>query len=110
MTVTKAKTSSTTPPSTPTAKPTEKPTDKPISDKPRNDESTSSPSTSPSDTPSADQTTSATAAPAPQGALAHTGADATPWLLGGAGLLLATGAGADIAARRRCTDDGPTEN
>ncbi|MFE4018013.1 collagen binding domain-containing protein [Streptomyces sp. NPDC059101] len=110
VTVTNAKTSSTTPPSTPTAKPTEKPTDKPVSDKPRNDESTSSPSTSPSDTPAADQTTSATAAPAPQGALAHTGADATPWLLGGAGLLLATGAGAVIAARRRRTDDGPTDD
>ncbi|MEW1655572.1 hypothetical protein [Streptomyces sp. NPDC093707] len=31
-------------------------------------------------------------------------------MLGGAGLLLATGAGAVIAARRRCTDDGPTDD
>ncbi|WP_420706478.1 hypothetical protein [Streptomyces sp. MspMP-M5] len=31
-------------------------------------------------------------------------------MLGGAGLLLATGAGAVFAARRRRTDDGPTED
>ncbi|MDF3292448.1 MSCRAMM family protein [Streptomyces silvisoli] len=110
VTVSNAKTSSTTPPATPTEKPTEKPTDKPASDKLHGDESTSSPSTSPSDTPAADQTTSSTAAPAPQGTLAHTGADATPWLLAGAGLLLAIGAGAVIVARRRRTDDGSTEN
>ncbi len=53
-------------------------------------------------------------APEPDGSLAHTGADATPWLMGGAGLLLAAGGGALIVSRRRRTDDsdndGSTEN
>lgn len=41
----------------------------------------------------------------PDGSLAHTGADATPALLGGAGLLIATGGGALVAARRRRTHE-----
>ncbi|WP_367435142.1 MSCRAMM family protein [Streptomyces celluloflavus] len=44
--------------------------------------------------------------PPPSGSLAHTGADATPWLLGGAGLLLAAGGSAVIATRRRRSADG----
>ncbi|WP_281181874.1 LAETG motif-containing sortase-dependent surface protein [Streptomyces chattanoogensis] len=46
--------------------------------------------------------------PTPEGlspAGAVPGADATPWLLGGAGLLLAAGAGAFIVARRCRVDD-----
>ncbi|MEU1770845.1 LAETG motif-containing sortase-dependent surface protein, partial [Streptomyces rimosus] len=44
------------------------------------------------------------------GSLAHTGADATPWLLGTAGVLLAGGAAVVIAARRRRSQDAaPTD-
>ncbi|NNN35501.1 hypothetical protein HLK59_35065 [Streptomyces sp. S3(2020)] len=86
-----------------TPPPTDKPTDKPTSDKPGKDEGTPSPSAS--GTPTADGTASNTAAPAPEGSLAHTGADATPWLIGGAGLLLTAGGGAIIAAGRRRTDE-----
>lgn len=42
--------------------------------------------------------------PAPTGSLAHTGADATPWLIGSAGVLIAAGGGALFAVRRRHTD------
>ncbi|MFD5492578.1 SpaA isopeptide-forming pilin-related protein [Streptomyces sp. NPDC127091] len=38
---------------------------------------------------------------APAGSLAHTGADATPWIVGGAGLLVAVGIGTVVAVRRR---------
>ncbi|MFJ4572105.1 LPXTG cell wall anchor domain-containing protein [Streptomyces sp. NPDC088846] len=57
--------------------------------------------------PSADPSLPATAATeettpkAPDGSLAHTGADATPWFLGVGGLLVAAGSGALITARRR---------
>ncbi|MGW1194481.1 SpaA isopeptide-forming pilin-related protein [Streptomyces sp. NPDC002536] len=88
----------TTPPSTDTTTP-DKPSGKPTPDKPTPSGTATSPS--PSDTPLADKTTSSTAAPEPEGSLAHTGADATPWLLGGAGILLATGTAAVIAIRRR---------
>lgn len=43
--------------------------------------------------------------PVREGSLANTGADATVWLLGGAGLLLAAGGGAVIAVRRRRPTD-----
>ncbi|MFC9745294.1 SpaA isopeptide-forming pilin-related protein [Streptomyces niveus] len=52
-------------------------------------------------------------APGADGALAHTGANATPWLVGGGGLLLATGAAAVAVARRRTdyagAETSPTE-
>jgi uncharacterized surface anchored protein len=106
VTVTNAKTSTAPPPTErPTDKPTTKPTDRPTPDKPGKDEDTPTPPASASDTPATDETTSSTAAPAPEGALAHTGADATPWLLGGAGLLIAAGGGTLIAIRRCRTDD-----
>ncbi|MER6031583.1 LAETG motif-containing sortase-dependent surface protein [Streptomyces sp. NPDC001851] len=50
---------------------------------------------------------------APVGSLAHTGADTSPWLLGGAALLVAGGTAAVIAARRRARTDSeetPAEN
>ncbi|NEB12316.1 LPXTG cell wall anchor domain-containing protein [Streptomyces coelicoflavus] len=107
VTTTNAKTATTPPPTEkPTGKPTDKPSHKPTPDKPGKDEDTPKPSTS--ETPAADETTSSTAAPAPEGALAHTGADATPWLIGGAGVLIAAGGGALFAVRRRRTDD-PTD-
>lgn len=111
VTVTNAK-SATTPPPTekPTDKPTDKPSDRPTPDKPGQEEDTSTPSAS--GTPTSDETASSTVARAPAGSLAHTGADATPWLIGGAGVLIAAGGGALFGARRRradnSTDDGST--
>ncbi|NEC67042.1 SpaA isopeptide-forming pilin-related protein [Streptomyces sp. SID9727] len=104
VTTTNAKTA-TTPTEKPTGKPTDKPSHKPTPDKPGKDEHTATPSAS--QTSVADETSSTTA-PAPEGALAHTGADATPWLIGGAGILIAAGGGALFAVRRRRTDD-PTD-
>lgn len=100
VTVTNAKTATTPPPSEkPTDKPTEKPSDKPSPHKPGRDEDTPAPSAS--GTPTSNES----ASPAPSGSLAHTGADATPWLIGGAGVLIVAGGGALFAARRRRTDD-----
>ncbi|MGW2721115.1 SpaA isopeptide-forming pilin-related protein [Streptomyces sp. NPDC001492] len=113
VTVTNAKTA-TSPPSTekPSGRPTEKPSGEPSADKPGKDEDAPAPSAS--GTPTSGEATSSTAAPAPTGALAHTGADATPWLIGGAGALIAAGGGALFAARRRrtdsSTDDGSTSS
>ncbi|MEU8665376.1 MSCRAMM family protein [Streptomyces anulatus] len=105
VTVTNAK-AATTPP--PTHKPTDKPTEKPTPDKPGKDEATSAPSASATDTPTTHEPASGTAASAPAGSLAHTGADATPWIIGGAGVLIAAGGGALFAARRRRRED-PTD-
>ncbi|WP_107095007.1 LAETG motif-containing sortase-dependent surface protein [Streptomyces chattanoogensis] len=99
----------TTPPTSPETTSPAKPSHKPTSGTPHEDEGTPSPSVTASGNPSADESASSTAAP-PEGSLAHTGADATPWLLGGAGVLLAAGGGAVIATRRRCTDDGPADS
>ncbi|MER5443325.1 SpaA isopeptide-forming pilin-related protein [Streptomyces sp. NPDC002790] len=113
VTTTNAKTATTPPPTEkptekPTDKPTEKPSDKPLPGKPGKGEDTPAPSDSA--TPASDETASSTAAPAPEGSLAHTGADATPWLTGGAGLLIAVGGGALVVARRRRTDDSTDES
>ncbi|WP_435217961.1 SpaA isopeptide-forming pilin-related protein [Streptomyces sp. bgisy034] len=108
VTVTNAKTATTPPPThKPTDKPTEKPSDKPSPDKPGKDEDVPAPSAS--GTPPSDETASSTAAPAPAGSLAHTGADATPWLIGGAGVLIAAGGGALVVTRRRRTDDSTND-
>ncbi|MGI5457574.1 SpaA isopeptide-forming pilin-related protein [Streptomyces sp. CA-249302] len=109
VTTTNAKTATTPPPTEkPTDKPTDKPSDKPTPGKPGKDEETPPPSESA--TPTSDETASSTAAPAPEGSLAHTGADATPWLLGGAGLLIVAGGGTLAVARRRRTGDATDEN
>ncbi|MEU9280315.1 SpaA isopeptide-forming pilin-related protein [Streptomyces sp. NPDC048341] len=111
VTVTNAKTATTPPPTEkPTDKPTTKPTGRPTPAKPGKGEGPSSPSSSSSGAQATDETTSSTAAPAPEGALAHTGADATPWLLGGAGVLLASGGGALLLARRRRTDNSRSDD
>ncbi|WP_405421458.1 SpaA isopeptide-forming pilin-related protein [Streptomyces erythrochromogenes] len=81
-------TTPTTPPATPSAKPTP------------STPATSQPPTS-SAAPTPEQTTSSTSLPAPTGSLAQTGADATGWLLAGAGVLTAAGGGALFAVRRR---------
>ncbi|MFF8918263.1 SpaA isopeptide-forming pilin-related protein [Streptomyces sp. NPDC015032] len=109
VTVTNAETA-TTPKPDPSGKPTDKPTPTPSTpeDKPTHDSSGGmSPSSTRSATPSTDPSLPATAATeeatpkTPDGSLAHTGADATPWLLGAGGLLVAAGSSALIAARRR---------
>ncbi|WP_406463390.1 SpaA isopeptide-forming pilin-related protein [Streptomyces sp. NBC_01622] len=108
VTVTNAKKTSGTTPEPPSS---EKPSDEPTTDTstpdssaPEQGDSPASSSTAPSDGPVADSTAPSSTAPAPRGSLAHTGADATPWLLGGAGVLLAAGGGAVFAARRRRTE------
>lgn len=103
----------TQPPTTPTANPTSlttppaTPSDKPTSTTPQTPQA----SASTSEAPTPDQTTSSTSSPAPTGSLAQTGADATGWLLAGAGVLLAAGGGALFAVRRRrnaAEDDAAT--
>ncbi|MCX5278377.1 SpaA isopeptide-forming pilin-related protein [Streptomyces virginiae] len=81
-----------TTPTTPLVTPSTKPTP--------STPATSQPPTS-SAAPTPEQTTSSTSSPAPTGSLAQTGADATGWLLAGAGVLVAAGGGALIAVRRR---------
>ncbi|MFD4118224.1 SpaA isopeptide-forming pilin-related protein [Streptomyces niveus] len=102
VTVTNAKTSTGTPP-------LPDPTDTPAPEKPGGNEGTASPSASHtrSDTtaPVTDEAESSTTSPlpGPDGALAHTGANTTPWLAAGGALLLVTGAAAVVATRRRRT-------
>ncbi|MEN8654381.1 SpaA isopeptide-forming pilin-related protein [Streptomyces sp. 21So2-11] len=113
VTITNAKTA-TTPKPDPSEKPTDKPTPKPDPSEKPTDKPTDSPSgrtrptTADAATPDADSSPAPVAVAteeatpkAPDGSLAHTGADATPWLLGAGGLLVAVGSGALIAARRR---------
>ncbi|WP_328919823.1 SpaA isopeptide-forming pilin-related protein [Streptomyces sp. NBC_01550] len=121
VTVTNAKTA-TDPKPDPSDKPTHKPTDTPATPgKPTSGTGGAKPSSPGTSTPDADSSSTAAAAPAgdstpkaPAGSLAHTGADATPWIAAGAGLLVAGGAGAFVATRRRRTDesndDGSTED
>ncbi|MFE6031475.1 MSCRAMM family protein [Streptomyces niveus] len=107
VTVTNAKTStgSGTPPAP-------DPSDTPAPDEPDDNENTPTP---PDSHPDADTTAPVTDNPEPsstppspgaEGALAHTGANATPWLVGGGGLLLVTGAAAVAVARRRTDNAG----
>ncbi|MEU2131805.1 SpaA isopeptide-forming pilin-related protein [Streptomyces sp. NPDC018352] len=118
VTVTNAKTATgpkPDPSDKPTHKPTHTPTDTPSSPgKPSSGTGGSTPSVSGSDTP--DSNSAAAATPvgnstpkAPTGSLAHTGADATPWLIGGAAVLIAAGGGA-LAMARRSRTDGPTDD
>ncbi|CAL9585080.1 hypothetical protein SUDANB106_05125 [Streptomyces sp. enrichment culture] len=102
---------STTPPPSPDtttpAKPSDKPTPHAPGDKPT-ERTSSGTKPTPADTDSSPDPAADAAGEAvpktPAGSLAHTGADATPWILGGAGLLLAGGIGAVVAVRRRRTD------
>ncbi|WP_435271955.1 MSCRAMM family protein [Streptomyces parvulus] len=117
VTVTNAKTT-TTPKPEPPGKPTHTPTDTPSSSpgKPNSGTDRATPSASDSDTPETD--TSAIAATpvgdstpkTPTGSLAHTGADATLWLIGGAAVLIAAGGGALAVARRSRTDSHTEDN
>ncbi|MFJ4513824.1 SpaA isopeptide-forming pilin-related protein [Streptomyces sp. NPDC088816] len=101
----------------PSVKPTHTPTDTPSSPgKPNSGTEGATPSASGSDTPEPDSTTTIAATPVgdstpktPTGTLAHTGADATPWLIGGAAVLIAAGGGA-LAMARRSRTDSPTDD
>ncbi|WP_121709299.1 SpaA isopeptide-forming pilin-related protein [Streptomyces sp. E5N91] len=115
VTVTNAKTT-TTPKPEPSGKPTHTLTDTPAGPgKPNSGTGRVTPSASDSDTPEPDSSTIA-ATPdggstpkTPTGSLAHTGADATPWLIGGATVLIAAGGGA-LAVTRRSRTDSHTED
>ncbi|MEU2991534.1 SpaA isopeptide-forming pilin-related protein [Streptomyces griseoincarnatus] len=106
VTVTNPKT--TTPKPEPSGKPTHTPTGTPASPgNPNSGTGRATPSASGSDTPEPDSSTIA-ATPVGDstpktstGSLAHTGADATAWLIGGAAVLIAAGGGALAVARRR---------
>ncbi|MFE6423376.1 SpaA isopeptide-forming pilin-related protein [Streptomyces rochei] len=117
VTVTNAKTT-TTPKPEPSGKPTHTPTDTPSSSpgKPNSGTDRATPSASDSDTPETD-TSAIAATPVgdstpkpPTGSLAHTGADATLWLIGGAAVLIAAGGGALSVARRSRTDSHTEDN
>ncbi|MEV0445807.1 prealbumin-like fold domain-containing protein [Streptomyces spectabilis] len=121
VTFTNAKTHTTPSPPAPSGKPSGRPTEEPTrksTDKPTEKPTSGSsdvrePSKPPADAPAApvpDKPTSSATAHKPDGSLAHTGADATPWLLAGAGALLAVGGGILIATRRRRTDDSTDES
>ncbi|MEU0843974.1 SpaA isopeptide-forming pilin-related protein [Streptomyces sp. NPDC005962] len=118
VTVTNAKTT-TGPKPDPSNKPTHKPTNTPPTPgKPSSGTGTGTPSSPGTDTPDADSSSTAAAAPvgdstptAPAGSLAHTGADPTPWIAAGAGLLVAGGIVTLIVARRRTADGSePTDS
>ncbi|GAA3501365.1 SpaA isopeptide-forming pilin-related protein [Streptomyces prasinosporus] len=116
VTVTNAKTT-TNPKPEPSGKPTHTPTAAPSSPgKPNSGTDRATPSASDSDTPETD--TSAIAATpvgdstpkTPTGSLAHTGADASLWLIAGAAVLIAAGGGALAGARRSRTDSHTEDN
>ncbi|MFJ4828779.1 SpaA isopeptide-forming pilin-related protein [Streptomyces sp. NPDC088747] len=93
--------------------PSDKPTHAPSAPgKPSSDTGRATPSPPGTGTPDANSSSTAAVTPAgdstpnaPTGSLAHTGADATPWLIGGAGALITAGGGALFAARRRRADN-----
>ncbi|MFJ7997524.1 SpaA isopeptide-forming pilin-related protein [Streptomyces sp. NPDC096310] len=116
VTLTNAKSPTTAPSIDPSDKPTHEPTHQPTDTlpphKPGDDNSPTAPQAPSAPTPTPDKPTASTWAPTPSGALANTGADTAPWVLGGAGLLIVVG-GALIATRRRtddAADDSSTEN
>ncbi|MFF5273778.1 SpaA isopeptide-forming pilin-related protein [Streptomyces sp. NPDC000133] len=112
VTVTNAKTA-TDPKPDPSDKPTHKPTHAPSTPgTPSSGSGETTPSVPATGTPDADSSTPAAATPVgastskvPAGSLAHTGADATPWLIGGAGVLIVVGGGVLVTARRRRADE-----
>ncbi|MFF6882653.1 collagen binding domain-containing protein [Streptomyces sp. NPDC012421] len=113
VTVTNAKTAATP---KPTSTPSDKPSSSPIGAPKPTQTDTSTPGTGSSSTAaeSALDASSSTASPSalaastggsapviPAGSLAHTGADTTPWIAGGAGLLVVVGAVTLVVTRRR---------
>ncbi|MFD3580918.1 SpaA isopeptide-forming pilin-related protein [Streptomyces sp. NPDC058683] len=101
----------------PSDKPTHNPSSAPSThaEKPGGGTGRATPSPQGKGTPDADSSSTAVAPAddstlkAPAGSLAHTGADATPWLIGGAGVLIAAGGGALAVARRQRADESVDE-
>ena len=116
VTVTNAKTE-TGPKPDPSDKLTHKPTNTPPTPgKPSSGVGGATPSAPRTGTPDADSSSTAavnlagdSTPKAPTGSLAHTGA-ATPWLIGGAGVLVAAGGGALAMARRRRADESTDDS
>ncbi|MEV8557841.1 hypothetical protein AB0478_15560 [Streptomyces sp. NPDC051917] len=104
--ITNAKTAATTEPN-PTKKPAHTastPEEKPSSGTPGGSGNSTANSGTSDSSPSAvpvQDATDPSSRTALVGSLAHTGADACPWLLGGAGLLVAGGTAVVVTARRR---------
>ncbi|MFE3387457.1 MSCRAMM family protein [Streptomyces anulatus] len=102
--------------------PSDKPTSAPSTPgKPSSGTGDATPAAPGTSTPNVDSSPTAAAAPVggstprtPTGSLAHTGADATPWVLGGAAAFIAAGGGALALVRRsrrgRSYGDGNAEN
>ncbi|MDK1349102.1 SpaA isopeptide-forming pilin-related protein [Streptomyces sp. 378] len=127
VTVTNSKTATAAKPG-PSDKPTHKPTYTPSTpstpstpDKPSSGTGGAKPSSPGTGAPDAGSSSTAAAALAGDstpkalvGSLAHTGADATPWLIGGVGVLIAAGGGTLVMARRHradaATDDDSTRS
>lgn len=85
-------------PSTPEDKPNE---ESPVGSSPAPAKSSTPESGSSTLTPASPEDDATPTSPTPKGSLASTGADATPWVIGGAGLLVTGGIAAVIASRRR---------
>ncbi|MFI9039859.1 collagen binding domain-containing protein [Streptomyces sp. NPDC053726] len=117
VTVTNAKTA-TEPKPDPSDEPTHKPTHTPSAPgTPSSGSGETTPTAPATGTPDADSSTPAAATPvgdstskAPVGSLARTGADATPWLIGGAGVLIVVGGGVLAMARRRRADESTDDS
>ncbi|MGJ5751574.1 hypothetical protein FB563_4081 [Streptomyces puniciscabiei] len=119
VTVTNTRTA-TNPKPHPSDKPTQQPTSTPSTpaDKPGSDSGSTKPSAPSPGTPDADPSSTAAAVPdggsmpaTQAGSLAHTGADGTPWIAAGAGLLVVAGAVTLIAVRRRtAAEPEPDDN
>ncbi|MFJ9667689.1 SpaA isopeptide-forming pilin-related protein [Streptomyces sp. NPDC101219] len=99
-------------------KPTHKPTGTSTpADTPGNGTGGAKPSARGTGTPDADSSSTAAAVPVgdsspptPAGSLAHTGADAAPWIAAGAGLLVIAGAVTVVAVRRRTAAEAEPDN
>ncbi|MDX3854900.1 SpaA isopeptide-forming pilin-related protein [Streptomyces sp. AK02-01A] len=114
VTITNAKTT-TTPKPDPSGKPTHESTGTPSTPAGKPSGSNTG-GAKPSSTPDTESSPTAATTPAsdttpkaPAGSLAHTGADATPWIAGGAGLLVAVGV-LTLAVTRRRTPTEPDDN
>ncbi|MER6723139.1 MSCRAMM family protein [Streptomyces halstedii] len=117
VTVTNAKTATDPKPDSsdkPTPKPTRHPSTPGTPSSGSGETTHSAPATG---TPDLDSSAPAAATPvgestskAPVGSLAHTGADATPWLIGGAGALIVVGGGVLVTVRRRRADESPDDS
>ncbi|GHH95452.1 SpaA isopeptide-forming pilin-related protein [Streptomyces capillispiralis] len=119
VTVTNTK-AATSPKPHPSDKPTTEPTGTPSTpaDRPGSETGGAKPSAPGTGTPDIDPSATAAAVPdgdstpaTQAGSLAHTGADATPWIAAGAGILIVSGAVTLVAVRRRrAAESEPDDN